>query len=68
MRISGALHYQWHYFSNGLMMKKIAVFCSASFNIDKKYNKFYFTNGNQKSQDFNLPANGGTYTYNHGWS
>ena len=37
-------------------------------NIDKKYNKFYFTNGNQKSQDFNLPANGGTYTYNHGWS
>ncbi len=37
-------------------------------NIDKKYNKLYFTNGNQKSQDFNIPENGGTYTYNHGWS
>lgn len=36
--------------------------------IDKKYDKLYFTNGNQKSQDFNVPENGGTYTYNHGWS
>ena len=37
-------------------------------NIDKKYNKLFFTNGDQKSQDFNLPESGGTYTYNHGWS
>jgi len=37
-------------------------------NIDKKYDKLYFTNGNQKSQDFDLPQNGATYTYNHGWS
>ena len=36
--------------------------------IDKKYDKLYFTNGNQKSQDFNVPENGGTYTYNYGWS
>lgn len=36
--------------------------------IDKKYDKLYFTNGNQKSQDFDVPKNGGTYTYNHGWS
>lgn len=36
--------------------------------LDKKYDKLYFTNGNQKSQDFDLPQNGGTYTYNHGWS
>lgn len=36
--------------------------------LDKKYDKLYFTNGNQKSQDFNVPENGGTYTYNHGWS
>ena len=37
-------------------------------NIDKKYDKLYFTNGNQKSQDFDVPQNGGTYTYNQGWS
>jgi len=37
-------------------------------NVDDKYDKLYFTNGNQKSQDFDIPKSGGTYTYNHGWS
>ena len=36
--------------------------------IPASYDKLYFTNGNQKSQDFDFPKNGGTYTYNHGWS
>lgn len=37
--ISEALPYQWHFFSNCLEMKKIAVFCSASYEIDPEYNE-----------------------------
>ena len=39
-----------------------------SVSISKQYDKLYFTNGNQKSQDFDVPQSGGTYTYNQGWS
>ncbi len=39
-----------------------------SISISPDYDKIYFTCDNQWSQHFDMPKNGGTYTYNQGWS
>lgn len=39
-----------------------------SVTVSGSYDKLYFSNGQQWTQHFDMPASGGTYTYNQGWS
>ncbi len=39
-----------------------------SVSISSSYDKLYFSNGNQWTQHFDVPKNGGTYNYNQGWN
>ncbi len=39
-----------------------------SVSVSSSYDKLYFSNGNQWTQHFDFPKNGGTYTCNQGWN